>query len=75
MGIKILSYCKSPALFFVPITLSNKAKCKVDKGANLICIWFKLHFYTKLMQLHHTKKLSSKSNTALRVPHKNYIFL
>lgn len=75
MGIKILSHCKSPALFFIPISLSNKAKYKEDKRANLICIWFKSHFYTKLMQLHHTMNFSSKSNTALRVPHKNDIFL
>lgn len=60
MGIKIFSHCKIPALFFIPISLSNKAKYEEDRRANLISIWFKSHFYTKLMQLHHTMKLSSK---------------
>lgn len=75
MSIKIPSHCKSPALVFIPISLSNKAKYKEDKGANLICIWFKSHSYTKLMQLHHAMKSFSKSYTALRIPHKNCIFL
>lgn len=60
MGIKIFSHCKIPALLFIPISLSNKAKYEEDRRANLISIWFKSHFYTKLMQLHHTMKLSSK---------------
>lgn len=60
MSIKILSRCKTPAVFFIPIFLSSKAKYKEDKRANLICIWFKSHFYTKLMQLHHTIKIIFK---------------
>lgn len=75
MSIKVLSHCKSPALFFIPISLSNKVKYKEDKRANLICIRFKSHSYTKLMQLHHTMKFFSKRYTALRIPHKTRIFL
>lgn len=77
MSIKILSHCKSPALFFIPISLSNKAKQNEDKGANLICISFKSHSYTKLMQLHHTMKSFLASYTALRIPQekKMYIFI
>lgn len=77
MSIKILSRCKSPALFFIPISLSNKAKQKEDKGASLICISFKSHSYTKLMQLHHTMKPFLATYTALRIPQekKMYIFI
>lgn len=75
MSIKILSHCESPALFFIPISLSNKVKYKEDKRANLIYIWFKSHSCTKLMQLHHTMKSFSKSYTALKVPQKTCIFL
>lgn len=75
MSIKNLSHCESLALFFIPVSLSNKVKYKEDKRANLICIWFKSHSYTKLMQLHHTMKSVSKSHTALNVPQKPYIFL
>lgn len=75
MHIKIQSHFKSPALFFIPLSLSNKAKYEEEKRFCLICIWCKSHSYTVLMQLHHTMKYFSKSYTALRIPHKTCIFL